>query len=126
VLAVLYFGLMQLLLIDSSRALTEAQRFRARIVAAALAESGAELAAEQIVTRPSATVPPTADFQGTKSGRMKITRNPPGGVDGDFEIEAQGTSIGTMTQEAIVSIKGRVKADGPNVYLYIDFCEHTQ
>jgi hypothetical protein len=126
VLAVLYFGLMQLMLIDSSRALNEAQRFRARIVAATLAESGAELAAEQIVTRPSAVIPPTADSQGTMSGRMTITRNVPGGVDGDFVIEAQGTSISTMNQEATVSIKGRVRVVGTNTYLYIDFCEHTQ
>src|SRR6266545_5727430 len=50
VLSVLYFALMELLLIDSSRALNEAQRFRARVVAGALAESGAELAALQMVT----------------------------------------------------------------------------
>jgi hypothetical protein len=113
VLAVLYFGLMQLLLIDSWRALNEAQRFRARIVAGTLAESAAELAAEQIVTRPAGVVN-ESNFQGTMSGRMRS-------VNGDFEIEAQGTSIGTMTQEANVSIKGRVA--GKNVY--IDFCEHT-
>jgi hypothetical protein len=40
VIAVLYFLLMELLLIDSSRALGEAQRFRSRVVAAALAENG--------------------------------------------------------------------------------------
>src|SRR5260370_11002888 len=53
-LAVLYFGLMELMLIDSSRALREAQRFRSRVVASALAESAAELAAAQMVTRPVA------------------------------------------------------------------------
>ena len=36
-LAILYFGLMELMLIDSSRALVEAQRLRSRIVASALA-----------------------------------------------------------------------------------------
>lgn len=114
VLAVLYFGLMQLLLIDSSRALNEAQRFRARIVAATLAESGAELAAEQLVSRPGAVVR-SSDFQGNMSGRMKS-------VNGEFEIEAQGTSIGTMTQDATVSIKGRVQGNN----ISIDSCEHTQ
>src|SRR5258708_13978010 len=54
-LAVLYFGLMELMLIDSSRALREAQRFRSRVVASALAESAAELAAAQMGTRPGAT-----------------------------------------------------------------------
>lgn len=110
----LYFGLMQLLLIDSSRALNEAQRFRARIVAATLAESGAELAAEQLVSRPGAVVR-SSDFQGNMSGRMKS-------VNGEFEIEAQGTSIGTMTQNATVSIKGRVQGNN----ISIDSCEHTQ
>lgn len=114
VLAVLYFGLMQLLLIDSSRALNEAQRFRARIVVATLAESGAELAAEQLVSRPGAVIS-SSDFQGNMSGRMKS-------VNGEFEIEAQGTSIGTMTQNATVSIKGRVQGNN----ISIDSCEHTQ
>src|SRR5204863_3948307 len=50
VLAILYFALMELMLIDSSRAVREAQRFRARIVATTLAESAAELAALQLVT----------------------------------------------------------------------------
>ena len=113
-LAVLYFGLMQLLLIDSSRALNEAQRFRARVVAGTLAESGAELAAEQLVSRPGAVVS-SSDSQGNMTGRMKS-------VNGEFEIEAQGTSIGTMTQNATVSIKGRVQ--GSNIS--IDSCEHTQ
>jgi Tfp pilus assembly protein PilX len=118
VLAVLYFGLMQLLLIDSWRALNEAQRFRARIVAGTLAESGAELAAEQIFTRLHTTVPPTADFQGTTSGTMTIVNS----QTGQFEITAQGTSIGTMTQGATVFIKGTI--NGTNIA--IDSCEHTQ
>ncbi|MGZ5493760.1 MAG: hypothetical protein ACXWHG_09120 [Thermoanaerobaculia bacterium] len=113
-IAVLYFGLMQLLLIDSSRALNEAQRFRSRIVAGALAESGAELAAEQIVTRPGAVVS-SSNFQGNMSGRMKS-------ANGEFEIEAHGTSIGTMTQDATVFIKGTV--NGTNIT--IETCEHTQ
>ena len=50
-LAVLYFALMELLLIDSSRALREAQRFRAKVIAATLAESAAELSTASMVTR---------------------------------------------------------------------------
>src|SRR6266566_4686861 len=49
-LAILYFGLMELMLIDSSRALREAQRFRARVTSAALAESAAELSAAQMIS----------------------------------------------------------------------------
>src|SRR5438094_727313 len=54
-LAVLYFALMELMLIDSSRALREAQRFRARVVASALAENAAELAAANMITSPGKT-----------------------------------------------------------------------
>lgn len=54
-LAVLYFGLMELMMIDSSRALREAQRFRARVVASALAENAAELAAANMITQPGST-----------------------------------------------------------------------
>ncbi|HEX7420223.1 MAG TPA: hypothetical protein VF505_10080, partial [Thermoanaerobaculia bacterium] len=47
-ISILYFALMELLLIDSSRALREAQRFRAHVLAGTLAESAADLAAFQI------------------------------------------------------------------------------
>src|SRR5690242_15726317 len=55
-LAVLYFMLIELLLMDGSRALQEAQRFRSRIVALTLAESAAELAAAQMVNTQNAHV----------------------------------------------------------------------
>src|SRR5215213_2449819 len=55
-LALLYFALMELILIDSSRSLAEAQRFRARIMAAAVAEDAAELAALNMRIRDSGTV----------------------------------------------------------------------
>jgi hypothetical protein len=45
IVAVLYFGLIELMLYDASRELAEARRFRARIIAVTLAENGAELAA---------------------------------------------------------------------------------
>ncbi len=41
-LAVLYFALMELLLLDSTLSLQQAQRFRAHIMATTLAESAAE------------------------------------------------------------------------------------
>ena len=55
-LAVLYFALMELILIDSSRSLAEAQRFRARIMAATLAEDAAELAALNMRAKTSSRV----------------------------------------------------------------------
>ncbi len=96
----LYFGLMTLILIDSSRALTEANLFRARIVAATLAENGAEMAALNITTRVRQRFV-DKDWQGSFVGEM--TR-----ANENFEIEAQGTSIGVLTQKATVRVQGRV------------------
>src|SRR5712692_9119227 len=73
-LAVLYFGLMELMLIDSSRALREAQRFRARVVASALAESAAELAAAQMINSPGGTTSGD-DEQGHMIGGLVLTGN---------------------------------------------------
>jgi hypothetical protein len=115
VLSLLYFALMELLLIDSSRALNEAQRFRARIVATALAESGAELAANQIVTRMTASVN-DSDYQGTMSGSSKRVGN-------NFEIQGDGTSIGVPNQDASVQLQGRIDPDGS---IKIDFAVHSQ
>src|SRR5207249_3594957 len=69
-LAVLYFGLMELMLIDSSRALREAQRFRARVTSAALAESAAELSAAQMISRGSSSAN-AQDEQGTMNGALQ-------------------------------------------------------
>ena len=101
VLAVLYFGLIELLLIDSARELEEARRFRARVVAETLAESGAELAALQITSRTSADV--TAEnWQGTMKGKMHKN------AGGNFDIEAAGSSGGITESHAKVFVRGRV------------------
>src|SRR5579864_1105782 len=91
-LAVLYFLLMELILIDSSRALAEAQRFRSRTVAAALAENGAELAAQDIVNRGSATIAAT-DAQGDTTGSLMRNGN-------DFELKGSGTTKGVLPEAA--------------------------
>lgn len=115
VLAVLYFALMALLLLDSQRELAEARRFRARMVAETLAENGAELAALQIVTRSSADV--TEDSaQGSLHGTM--TKNP---IDGSFTLTGEGTSGGITESKARVIVKGRV-IDGNNVR--IQYTQH--
>ena len=92
---------MELMLIDSSRALREAQRFRARVVATTLAESAAELAAAQLVTAPGATVNATDD-QGTMSATLKKSGN-------TFMIEAAAESTGVPTQKATVRVQGDVQ-----------------
>jgi len=114
-LSILYFALMELLLIDSSRSLAEAQRFRAHVVASALAENAAELAAFQIITRNTADVNAT-DFQGTMHG--KLTRN-----SNSFVLQGDGVAIGVMTQKASVTVQGRVDESG-NVK--IDFTVHGE
>lgn len=112
-LSVLYFALMELMLIDSSRALIEAQRFRAHVVAATLAENAAELAAFQIVVRDAATVN-VSDFQGTMTGSLRRFSN-------TFQLEGEGTSIGAMKQSAKVRVQGRVEADGT---VKVDYSVH--
>lgn len=113
-LAVLYFGLMELMLIDSSRALREAQRFRARVVAATLAESAAELAAAQMVTRPSASATATDD-----QGRMTGTLTTNGG---QFELEGQGVTAGVVPVTATVRVQGRILG----THIAIDYTFHSQ
>src|SRR5437870_8071352 len=91
-LAILYFGLMELMLIDSSRALREAQRFRARVTSAALAESAAELAAAQMVTSPGG---PTSaeDEQGKMLGSVEVSGNA-------FELVGEGNATGVVPIKA--------------------------
>lgn len=107
VVAVLYFGLVELMLLDSARELGEARRFRARIIAETLAENAAELAAQQIVTR-EATVPFNIDTeQGTISGKMTKTGSPVAG-ERNFEIIAEGVSAGITESRVRVTLRGVV------------------
>lgn|GEM_PF-1767490 len=100
-LAVLYFALIELLLIDSARELTAARRFRAKVVAATLAENGAELAAAAMLTRPSANVNAT-DWQGTIAGDMRKT------PDEKFEITGTGSTTGVVQTTSRVSLRGAI------------------
>lgn len=102
ILAVLYFGLMELMLIDSQRALSEAQRFRARILAGTHAESGAELAARQMVTGGSSH-PPTAFDSDGGSMTGTLTRSAE-----NFELTGIGTSGGVVKVTSTVNVRGRI------------------
>lgn len=114
-LAILYFGLMELLLLDSSRELAEARRFRARVVAGIVAENAVELAALHMVSSPGPKVH-EADDQGSMTA--EFTRNA-----GDaFEITGQGTTSGVLSQTATVFIQGRIE-DG---VVKIDYAMHGQ
>ncbi len=102
VLAVLYIALVELLLIDSARELSEARRFRAKIVAAMLAENGAELAAARLLSRDTANVN-ASDWQGTITGTMRKT------PDDRFEITGSGDTSGLVKTSARVQLQGRIE-----------------
>jgi hypothetical protein len=115
VLAVLYFGLIELMLIDSSRELAEARRFRARIVAETLAENGVELAAWDVVTRTN-TNAKAQDWQGSMEGSM--TRNP---SSGKYTIVAAGRTSGLDESSARVTVTGQTTGNA----VYIQYTTHT-
>ena len=113
VLAALYFALMQLLLVDASRGLAEARRFRAKVVAESLAESAAEIAAADICNRYARNAA-TTSVHGTMQGSMSRQ-----GVS--FRIEGSGTAAGPSKATASVTLYGRV--EGTKVS--IDYAMHT-
>lgn len=114
-LAVLYFALMELMLIDSSRALREAQRFRSRIVAATLAESAAELSAASMVTRNAGDSINADDEQGTMKATSKVSAPA-------FEIEAEAKANGVIPAKATVRVQGRIIGSK----VMVDFTYHSQ
>jgi hypothetical protein len=113
---VLYFGLIELLLLDASRELRAARQFRARIVAQTLAENGAEGAAWNLLNTANPPVPFEEEFEeGTMSGRM--TRLPD-----EFTLTGYGESAGLEKTTAKVLLKGYVE-DGE---IYVDVSVHSQ
>jgi hypothetical protein len=113
-LAILYFGLMELMLIDSSRALREAQRFRARVIASALAESAAELAAAQMVTRPGGATS-AEDEQGKMMGSVEVNGTA-------FELVGEGNATGVVPVKATVRVQGRIIG----THIAVDYTFHSQ
>jgi len=104
IIAVLYFGLIELMLYDASRELAEARRFRARIVALTLAENGAELAAVNLVNPNTISLNAKGgDWQGTITGAMKKDVN-----TGKFEIEGTGVATGVVEVSAKVEVFGEI------------------
>ena len=114
-LAILYFGLMELILIDSSRALSEAQRFRARVLAAALAEDAAELASVNMRQSAGGTNRLEGPDRQLTGKLVRAAEN--------FEIIGEGRSIGAMSQSATVRVQGRMGEDG---IVTIDYTMHGQ
>lgn len=115
VLAVLYFALMELLLLDSSRELAEAQRFKARVIAAAMAENAAEHAAINLVNASTSTLPRTAVKDGWISGGMEKTGS-------QFDLWGEGETKGVIRQKARVEVRGSV--DGGRIHIH--YTRHSQ
>jgi hypothetical protein len=120
VLAVLYFMLIELLMIDATRELGEARRFRSRIVALTLAENGAELAARNLAVPGPARDVRAEDEQGTIEGRIRKK------ADGTFEIIGTGQSKGLESTHARVLIEGRIERRSGEPKVVIEYTRHTQ
>lgn len=109
VIALLFFGLMMLVLAESAGALRGARRFRARVTSQVNAESAAEVVAASVIAGGSGRM--KIDFDdgmGTAEGTSRST--PAGTVE--FEVSASGTAA-RVTSPARVKIWG--ESDGANV-----------
>lgn len=118
-LAVLYFGLMELMLIDSSRALREAQRFRSRIVASTLAESAAELVAARMIPSGSSTFQNAKDEQGSMKGTLRL-------VGDTFELIGEAETAGVSPVKAEVRVQGRIDRTEAIARILVDYTFHSQ
>jgi Tfp pilus assembly protein PilX len=116
IVAVLYFGLIELMLFDASRELGEARRFRARVLAFAIAENAAERAALNIVEPTNVWAKANiSDAQGSGTGEMKKTGT-------SFVITASGDVTGIVPQHATVDVYGRIVG----TEVKIDSTTHSQ
>lgn len=126
IVAVLYFGLIELMLYDASRQLGEARRFRARIVALTLAENGAELAAWQLAST-TLNGPPFVsadDWQGSITGKVTktVTTTTDGGEIRQFTLTGTGETTGVVELRAKVDVFGRIEGTD----IKIDHTYHSQ
>lgn len=115
ILAVLYLALIELLWMEGTRALQEAARYRARVVANVLAENGAELAAEKMVTSGIPQNVDRDDDAGSCNGTLKW-------VGPAFVLNGTGTSAGVVHEAASVRLQGRVVGTS----VKIDYAVHAQ
>jgi hypothetical protein len=103
------------MLIDSSRALKEAQRFRSRIIAATLVESAAELSAASMVTRGTGDTINADDEQGSMKATCKVAATA-------FNIDAEANTSGVMPTKATVRVQGRIIGSK----VMVDYTYHSQ
>lgn len=108
-IAVLYFGLIELLLGDATQRLREAQRFRATITANILAENAVELATARMVHLSVNQASAELD-DGSLSGTYRRV-----GEDG-FIVEATGTTNGMFRTKRTVTIHGEIRASSVRIH----------
>lgn len=120
VLAVLYFGLIELLMIDSSRELAAARRYRARVVAHTLAENAAEAAAFQMANPDvHGNTFSEEDEQGRMSGTLMKAGSPP---TTSFVLTGEGVSAGLESTKATVRLQGTIV----DKEITIQYAQHSQ
>ena len=115
IIAILFFAMMTLLLIESSEMSRRADRYRSRVIAQVLAENAVELAAQKMITTP-ATVRKYEDEQGTIRGEYKASPS------GQFNLIGTSESKGLFPVKATVKIQGHLDGSNPR----IDFTFHSQ
>lgn len=108
-IAVLYFGLIELLLSDATQRLREAQRFRATISANILAENAAELATARMVDLSVNEASAELDG-GSLSGTYRRV-----GENGFF-VEATGIAGGMFRTKRTVTIHGEIHAASVRIH----------
>ena len=118
VIATLYFALIALVLWESTIRYRAAQRFRARVVAQALAESAAELAANGLTRGSSESIREETD-DGLMIAECTVSGS---SSEGTFQIEAAGQAYGVVRAEASVEVWGRLR----NGRVVIDRTIHSQ
>lgn len=100
-LALLYFGLMELMLADAASKLREAHRFRSRIVANILAENAVELAAARMLDHGSSEAEGKTP-EGTMSGIYQRLEND------HYVLQGEGRTSGIISTTRRVEIHGRI------------------
>jgi hypothetical protein len=127
IVAVLYFALIELLMIDASRDLAQARQFRAHVIAQTLAENAVELAALQIFD-PGAG--PLNVNEEDWQGKMLATRHKSLPVIEDpnappppltFTLKGSGETAGLVKARAAVTVQGRIE-EGK---VLIDYTNHA-
>lgn len=120
VLAFLYFTLISLILWESAQSYRAAQRFRSRVVVQSLAESGAELVAQELMTAPSSTLKEMLP-DGLVTGKGQTEGPDAAGVT-TFTIYADATSKGVRPMTAHVEVFGHFEG----TTMRIDRTTHSQ